>query len=237
MKRLAIGLILVSPLSVPMVAMAVEQPIPVQAQIPGEFSCTITDEWASAASWWPTWALPPATTTTTKWRNIERSSNYDWQVSADMGSVGWLENGADPSIHLGDGLKIVLESWPESDVYVDGWSHKVADFPVSTPFDNDYSFKQTVANEQPGIYSGTVTFTCVNMYGGTATCGNDVREGTEACDDGNTVTGDGCSPTWTIESGYICTSNNYYGQAGCSLSIYCNDGYLDEGEECEGTAS
>jgi len=305
MKRLVIGLILVTLLSVPMVAMAVEQIIPVQAQIPGQFSCTITDEFARTAGWWPTWILPPATTTTTKWGNIRGSSNYDWQVSADMGSVGWLVNSADPSIHLGDGLKIVMETWPESNVYVDGWSHN-ADLTVYNTFDNDYSLKQTTASEQPGAYAGTITFTCVNLYSGTCgdnvcssgetsttcpadctaagTCGDNVcssgetsttcpadctaagtcadsvcssgetsttcpadctatatcgdgtlLSGIEACDDGNTVAGDGCSATCSIETGYICTSNNYAGQAGCSPLIWCNDGMgaLDPGEECD----
>ena len=257
MKRLVIGLILVTLLSVPMVAMAVEQIIPVQAQIPGQFSCTITDEFARTAGWWPTWILPPATTTTTKWGNIRGSSNYDWQVSADMGSVGWLVNSADPSIHLGDGLKIVMETWPESNVYVDGWSHN-ADLTVYNTFDNDYSLKQTTASEQPGAYAGTITFTCVNLYSGTcgdnvcssgetsttcpadctatATCGDGtLLSGIEACDDGNTVAGDGCSATCSIETGYICTSNNYAGQAGCSPLIWCNDGMgaLDPGEECD----
>ena len=249
MKRLVIGLILVTLLSVPMVAMALEQNIPVRAEIPGEFSCTVTDEFAQAAVWYPNWVLPPTTITTTKWGNIRGNSNYDWQVSADMGSVGWLVNTANPSIHLDNGLKIVMESWPESEVYIDGWSHKVAGLTEYTAFDNDYSFKQTVANEQPGTYSGTVTFTCVNMLSGTcgdgscsggettttcpedcpatATCGNNVIEGTEACDDGNTVTGDGCSATCTIESGWICTP------LGCEAASWCGDGYQDVVEECE----
>ena len=38
------------------------------------------------------------------------------------------------------------------------------------------------------------------------TCGNGNVEGTEACDDGNLAAGDGCSPTCTLESGFMCTN-------------------------------
>jgi cysteine-rich repeat protein len=37
-----------------------------------------------------------------------------------------------------------------------------------------------------------------------ATCGDGKRFGSEQCDDGNKVNGDGCSSTCTLESGYIC---------------------------------
>ena len=184
---------------------------------------------------YPIWPLPPATTTTTLWGRITGYSNFDWQVSADMGPVGWLVNDADPNIHLGDGLKIVMETWPESDVYVDGWVHSEPNINAYTPFDNDYSLKQTVANEQPGTYSGTITFTCVNMIdGGTCgdavcdagentltcpvdcpeICGNGVMEGIEECDDGNTATGDGCSSI-------------------CTLEITCGNGVIEGAEACD----
>jgi len=35
---------------------------------------------------------------------------------------------------------------------------------------------------------------------GGAICGDNVKEGTEACDDGNTASGDGCSSTCTVEA-------------------------------------
>jgi cysteine-rich repeat protein len=42
--------------------------------------------------------------------------------------------------------------------------------------------------------------------GSTPLCGNGMREGSEGCDDNNTVSGDGCSSTCTIESGYTCNT-------------------------------
>jgi cysteine-rich repeat protein len=48
-------------------------------------------------------------------------------------------------------------------------------------------------------------------------CGDGVLEGDEACDDGNTADGDGCSATCTVE------------QDDCA----CGDGVLDAGETCD----
>lgn len=36
-------------------------------------------------------------------------------------------------------------------------------------------------------------------------CGNAVNEPYEACDDGNTRRGDGCSPYCELESGWVCS--------------------------------
>jgi cysteine-rich repeat protein len=47
-----------------------------------------------------------------------------------------------------------------------------------------------------------VTCTFTNEF--TSVCGNGLVEGTEACDDGNVGTGDGCSDLCAVESGYTC---------------------------------
>ncbi len=54
--------------------------------------------------------------------------------------------------------------------------------------------------------------------GGGAVCGNGVREGNEECDDGNTVGGDGCSPTCKIEIPTGLTNNS------CASPIAVTDG-------------
>ena len=41
-----------------------------------------------------------------------------------------------------------------------------------------------------------------------ATCGNGIREPPEECDDGNTISGDGCSSTCQIETFYDCSQKN-----------------------------
>ena len=51
----------------------------------------------------------------------------------------------------------------------------------------------------------------------------------EACDDGNTMSGDGCSSTCQIEPGYACPTAN----APCVPAPRCGDGILQTGEQCD----
>jgi len=55
------------------------------------------------------------------------------------------------------------------------------------------------------------------------TCGNGVVEGTEQCDDGNSTTGDGCSPTCRLEP--VCPP------AGGPCSTVCGSGTLLSGDD------
>jgi cysteine-rich repeat protein len=56
-------------------------------------------------------------------------------------------------------------------------------------------------------------------------CGDGVRAGAETCDDGNTASGDGCSESCRIESGYRCT--------GTTCSPLCGDRIIAGGELCD----
>ncbi len=61
-------------------------------------------------------------------------------------------------------------------------------------------------------------------------CGDGSVDGTEACDDGGIIPGDGCSATCTIETGYTCNGEPSI----CSLT--CPNGVINSpGEECDGT--
>lgn len=62
-------------------------------------------------------------------------------------------------------------------------------------------------------------------------CGNGIVAGTEQCDDGNTVSGDGCSSTCMLEPGWTCP---VAGQP-CKHIRYCGNGILelDLGEQCD----
>ncbi|MCE9672079.1 DUF4215 domain-containing protein [Myxococcus stipitatus] len=51
----------------------------------------------------------------------------------------------------------------------------------------------------------------------------------EQCDDGNTVSGDGCSATGAIEAGYLC---HVPGRA-CSLASLCGNNVINLGEACD----
>ncbi|HEY2729453.1 MAG TPA: DUF4215 domain-containing protein [Polyangia bacterium] len=64
----------------------------------------------------------------------------------------------------------------------------------------------------------------------TSVCGNKIKEGSEQCDDGNTATGDGCSPFCRLEP--VCPA------AGGACATACGDGLLlpidkANGQECD----
>jgi fibro-slime domain-containing protein len=61
-------------------------------------------------------------------------------------------------------------------------------------------------------------------------CGDGIVAGAEQCDDGNTVSGDGCSSTCMVEPGYTCTPG-----LACKKIEFCGDGIvqLDIGEQCD----
>jgi len=65
---------------------------------------------------------------------------------------------------------------------------------------------------------------CINM----AVCGNGILTSNEACDDGNTVSGDGCSGDCkTIEPGWQCR------MPGKPCTPQCGDGVITSNEMCD----
>ncbi len=64
-----------------------------------------------------------------------------------------------------------------------------------------------------------------------AVCGNDDIEASEACDDGNTLSGDGCSATCQIESGTTAVCGNGTVETGET----CEDGNTVSGDGCSAT--
>jgi fibro-slime domain-containing protein len=64
-------------------------------------------------------------------------------------------------------------------------------------------------------------------------CGDGVKADKEACDDGNTKPGDGCSATCTIEAGWKCPV-----PAAACIAAKCGDGIVAGDEDCDdGNAS
>jgi cysteine-rich repeat protein len=58
-------------------------------------------------------------------------------------------------------------------------------------------------------------------------CGNGFLNGKEKCDDGNLISGDGCSVNCTQEPGFYCSSTP-------SLCVtQCGDGYARGSEQCD----
>ncbi len=87
--------------------------------------------------------------------------------------------------------------------------------------------------------------------GPSSTCGNGSVEGSETCDDANTVSGDGCSAVCqmetvcgnnAIEAGEQCDDGNTVSGDGCSASCTsesatCGNGLVEFGETCDDSDS
>lgn len=78
----------------------------------------------------------------------------------------------------------------------------------------------------------------------TKTCGNGIREGSEECDDGNTLGSDGCSSTCTIETGWTCnlavspnTCSAICGNGRKDGTEVCDDGNTVSGDGCKNDCS
>ncbi len=65
---------------------------------------------------------------------------------------------------------------------------------------------------------------------GEGVCGDSVWNEGEACDDGNTDNGDGCSSTCMVEYGYVCKGNVCKPTEALET---CGNGVIDEGEACD----
>ena len=87
--------------------------------------------------------------------------------------------------------------------------------------------------------NGPATGPCTSGGGGSVVpiCGNGVVTGTELCDDGNITSGDGCSATCTIESGYKCLNGPAAGPCTSggpgSVIVICGNGIVQAGEVCD----
>ena len=72
----------------------------------------------------------------------------------------------------------------------------------------------------------------INLTATTPACGDGmVNPQLEFCDDGNTMSTDGCSANCEVETGYTCTAPAT-GPSVCEM-IGCGDGILQTGEDCD----
>lgn len=72
--------------------------------------------------------------------------------------------------------------------------------------DGQYQCGDCPAGGSPGITVSRLEVTGCNGFPTGSRCGDGLVDGGEACDDGNTVALDGCSPTCTIENGAVCNA-------------------------------
>ena len=98
-------------------------------------------------------------------------------------------------------------------------------------------------------FAALLTAGCGGKSSNGAVCGDGVIAGDEVCDDGNTINGDGCSSTCTvegavcgngiIETGEVCDDGNTANGDGCSalcsleVAPGCGNGVVEIGEGCD----
>lgn len=70
---------------------------------------------------------------------------------------------------------------------------------------------------------------CYSDYDAGPACGDGVVNLDEACDDGNSLPGDGCNGACKVEPFYECGDGGTH----CVFTIVCGDGQLDPGELCD----
>jgi cysteine-rich repeat protein len=73
-----------------------------------------------------------------------------------------------------------------------------------------------------------VSSVCTGGLCQAAICGDGVKNAAEACDDGNPVSGDGCSSACAVESGFTCA-----GSTPTVCTAICGDGIKVAGEQCD----
>jgi cysteine-rich repeat protein len=81
-----------------------------------------------------------------------------------------------------------------------------------------------------------------NVCAAATGCGNGAIDEGELCDDGDTSSGDGCSATCTIETGYSCDGNPSVCAVTCgdgvkAASEACDDGNATAGDGCSATCT
>ena len=144
-----------------------------------------------------------------------------------------------------DGIDLRVNEGPGFDDVTLAWTGGTPTFSIYASF-NPASVvqpanSQAVVGASPwtdvGIVvpSGTVRFYLVIVT--PPTCGNGSVEAAEGCDDGNVLSGDGCSGTCVVETGSNCVGSPSVCTAICGdglirLSEQCDDGDLSNGDGC-----
>jgi cysteine-rich repeat protein len=67
----------------------------------------------------------------------------------------------------------------------------------------------------------------------TVICGDGKRGVNEACDDGNERSGDGCSSSCVVESGFKCVSDTFTSIDTCTKASVCGNGKREDAELCD----
>jgi cysteine-rich repeat protein len=126
-------------------------------------------------------------------------------------------------LELVDGTKY----WIVVDPSTDNWQERVEIECGTGTMASEYDLKIYTSTWASASYQGNML-----IYGsdeGGAVCGNGVIESPEACDDGDTTGGDGCSATCTIESGWDCQNE----PSECDEDITCWEDCADGADDMD----
>lgn len=103
---------------------------------------------------------------------------------------------------------------------------------------NANSIREMTCHYYPGTGKYFVSYynavgQCANgcYWGACASCGDGIKTPNEACDDGNTNSGDGCSTTCTVEASYNCSNTSTSTPSVCTKQ--CGNDVLNSGEACD----
>ncbi|MCH2108282.1 MAG: DUF4215 domain-containing protein [Polyangiaceae bacterium] len=139
------------------------------------------------------------------------------------------EAGCRSTIVCGDGIT------SESEVCDDG-NKEDGDGCAADCYAIEPGFECLAVEGQENVYSCSEINPCTQPFppascfpppGETPYCGDGEKFGTEACDDGNYLPGDGCNGACQVENNWDCSGTT------CVPTIVCGDGHVEGGEVCD----
>ena len=142
-------------------------------------------------------------------------------LNADPGQVTAVQTAGDCKLDICDGAGGIASSIDDGDVPDDANQCTVESCTAGQAQSNPSLIGTACSSNGGTMCDGAGS--CVP-----AACGDGVTSAPEQCDDSNTVSGDGCSASCTIEDGYDCTGSPSI------CTAVCGNSSIEPGENCDG---